>query len=88
MKINYDPTVNLGHLVSLLGFAMLGVGAYYDLKSDVRNAVTVSDQRWQQQKIVDAAQDQRLNDIKTTVQSSTDEIKRKLDWMANQGPKR
>jgi hypothetical protein len=88
MKINYDPTVNLGHLVSVLGFAILGTGAYYDLKSDVRNSITVADQRWEQQKIVDTNQDNRLTDIKTTLQANTDDIKKKIDWMATREPKR
>lgn len=83
MKITYDPTVNLGHVISILSFALLGVGAYYDIKSDVRDISTRVEVKWEQQKLIDANQDERVMEIKSTVQSSTDQINRKLDNLVN-----
>jgi hypothetical protein len=88
MKITYDPTINLGHVISILSFAFLGVGAYYDIKSDVRNLTTISEQRWDTQKIVDANQDQRLGEIRVTVQSSTDTINKKIDFLVSRDPRK
>jgi hypothetical protein len=88
VKVKFDPTVSLGHIGSAVAMVIMGLGAYYDLKSDVRDNKTVVDQRWEQQKLIDANQDQRLSDIKATVQTSTDEIKRKIELVVSRDPKR
>lgn len=34
-KINFDPTINLGHIITFCGFLIAGSGAYYTLDKRV-----------------------------------------------------
>ena len=36
-KARFDPTINLGHLITFGGFILAGVGAWYGVKSEVAN---------------------------------------------------
>jgi hypothetical protein len=36
-KPRFDPTINLGHLLTFGGFILAGVGAWYGVKSEVAN---------------------------------------------------
>lgn len=87
MKFQFDPTINLGHVLSATVVVLSLVGAYYDLKGDVRHIDDKVEFQGQQQKIIDGNQDRRLDEIKTTVETSTTEIKQELRRITVQVPR-
>lgn len=36
MAVKYDPTVNLGHVLTFIGFMAAGSAAYFDARTDIR----------------------------------------------------
>jgi hypothetical protein len=57
-RISFDPTINLGHVLTFLGFLIAGFGAWASL--DKRLVVIEENRSYQRQ--TDANQDQRAAD--------------------------
>lgn len=79
-------TINLGDLITMVALIMMGVTAYFDVKSDVRNVKTYTDQkfseydeRWKLQKESDEQQNQRMlriyTELGTQLRDTKNEIK-------------
>ncbi len=79
-RIRFDPTVNLGHILTFLGFISLGIGAYQNL--DKR--VTVVEVRQVAQDRRDDAQDSAMKDSLAAVYASQRRIEDKLDALIAQ----
>lgn len=103
-KIQIDWKFNIGEIVAVLTFALGGLGAYYDLKSDVR-ALQIqqakSDTEFQRfvmnQKELDLRQDtvrdQVVKEVKDSVRDSKNDITQEIrdlrsDFMRSQTPRR
>lgn len=81
-RLQFDPTVNLGHILTFLGFVVMGFGAYTSL--DKRVAVVEEARKFQAQ--VDAAQDARasssqaeLSNVITRLDHQVERLNDKLD---------
>ncbi len=84
--IKLDRTISIGHILSVLIFFIGGLGAYYDLKGDVRtqaaaisNIQTILADERRVQGNIDADQnkqrDQALLDLKNIMQDNKKDIK-------------
>lgn len=74
MSIKYDPTVNLGHILTFIGFMVTGAGAYSLLEKRVAileekalTAVQVSTEQRAEQKEANREIRTDLKDIQRTV---------------------
>ncbi|MHB8603484.1 MAG: hypothetical protein ACYC9R_12695 [Nitrosotalea sp.] len=84
--ITFDWTVNLTHILTTLMFILSAVAGFYDLKSDVRdintrlnNALVTDNAQIAAQKVIDQAQDTRIELVNTQItselRSTTQDIK-------------
>jgi uncharacterized coiled-coil protein SlyX len=78
-KIVFEPTINLGHILTFLGFLLTGFGAY----STVDKRITVLEERKQLQVIIDNKQDQERLDVLNSYKDSVSEIKHSLDKLSD-----
>lgn len=76
-KPRFDPTVNLGHLLTFLGFVVMGFGAW----STVDSRLVVLEENRKTQAAIDHAQDARYDYGIRQVQSHLDRMDTKLDRM-------
>lgn len=74
-KIRFDSTINLGHILTFIGF--IGTGAIAWSTMDKR-VVVLEEARVTQQQI-DHRQEEMINDNKRTVREDLKEISQKLD---------
>lgn len=74
-RINFDPTINLGHVLTFLGLLALGIGMW--MQMDKR--VTVLEVYNITQRTTDARQDAELSDTKRIMRDDLKEISSKLD---------
>lgn len=80
--INFDWTFNIGHIISVLVFVMAGVGAYYDVKSDIRvvnTKLVAVDTALAQQRVNDEHQDALRERIKTEIKEDLRDIKNDIN---------
>jgi hypothetical protein len=89
-KIKFDWTFNIGHVISMLVFIMAGIGAYYDVKTDLRvlaTKVQAVDIFMTQQKHQDETQDlQRervVTELKDSLRDSKNDIKQDIRDLRN-----
>lgn len=75
MAMRFDPTINLGHVLTFAGFMICGFGAY----STVINRVVVLEEVRLHQMSVDTRQDGEISDMKRTNREDFKEINSKLD---------
>lgn len=80
-KLSFDPTINLGHILTFIGFLATGFGAYSTLDKrlavqEIRSVEMETRQREQELRIKDSLQEIK-SDIKD-VRRSTDEIIQRL----------
>lgn len=84
-KVRFDPTVNLGHVLTFIGFILAGFGAWTTL--DKR--IVVLEENRRTQALVDENQDQRLNytneGVKNLLQRLESQIERLTNRLDNVG---
>jgi regulator of protease activity HflC (stomatin/prohibitin superfamily) len=73
-KVKFDATINLGHILTFLGFILAGFTAWTTL--DKR--VTVIEERANTQAIIDRGQDTNLAANMTAIRESLNEIKQQI----------
>lgn len=78
MHVKFDPTVNLGHVISLVVFLGAGLSAWQGM--DKR--VVVLEQAQLNQILTDKRQDGQLDETKKIVREDLKEISGKLDRIA------
>lgn len=78
-KPRFDPTINLGHILTFVGFMLTIFGAWTTL--DKR--VTIIEERAALQTIVDKNQDATLNTALQSIKESLGKIESRLDRMAD-----
>jgi len=79
-KPRFDPTINLGHLLTFGGFILAGVGAWYGVKSEVANIeyrissidktverLTTNVEKLTAITVVTARQDEQLSSLKMRI---------------------
>lgn len=72
-KVSFDPTINLGHVLTFVGFLVAGFGAW----SNVDKRVTVIEQ-------LTSAQDVRVKETLSDIKLDVRETKRTVDEIARQ----
>ena len=86
-RISFDPTINLGHVLTFLGFLIAGFGAWTSL--DQRLVRIEENKSYQRQ--TDANQDQRATDayiaIRETLTRLDRQVERVADRLDKQGAK-
>jgi hypothetical protein len=75
----FDPSVNLGHILTFIGFLLTGFMAFQHL--DKRVAILEENKRTQA--MVDAYQDQRGHEQGLAIQQSLTEIKKSIEKVDN-----
>lgn len=74
-KPRFDPTINLGHVLTFVGFMLAGFGAWTTL--DKR--VTIIEERVSYQAQIDRAQDAKLNESMTTIKEALTDIRSNIN---------
>jgi hypothetical protein len=77
--VKFDATINLGHVLTFVGFMVAGMTAWTTL--DKR--VTIIEERATMQTIVDKNQDATLNAALLSIKESLGKIESRLDHMAD-----
>lgn len=72
--VKFEPTINLGHILTFLGFIIAGFGAWATL--DKR--VTVIEERAALQAVIDRNQDNILTSNQASIKESLAEIKQQV----------
>jgi TolA-binding protein len=78
-KVRFDPTINLGHLLTFAGFIMAGFGAWATL--DARLVRLEEGRRTQE--MVDRAQDARYDQGIRQVQQQLEKMDRHIEHLVN-----
>lgn len=81
-RVKFDATINLGHVLTFLGFMATGLGMWQAM--DKR--VTILEETRTLQGVVDHKQDNELTDTKKTVREDLKEINAKLDRLIERKP--
>lgn len=74
-KVQFDPTINLGHLLTFIGFVRTGAIAYFDLRERIAigELKTIHiEQEFRQEK-------DRIKDSLTEIKAGVAEMNRKVD---------
>ena len=71
-KVSFDPTVNLGHLLTFVGFLIAGAGAW----SNLNTRLAVIEEKSSFQRLTDATQDQRANEAYASIKETLGRIDR------------
>lgn len=84
-RIRYDPTVNLGHILTFVGFMLAGFGAYGNIDKRITlteaNATAAVDRTNEQDKRMSEALKELKTDVKD-VQRAVNDINRTLAIVA------
>lgn len=83
-KPRFDPTINLGHVLTFLGFILAGFTAW----STLDKRVTVIEERAQLQAVIDRNQDQQMGQSLTTIKESLTEIKVQINRLSERQDRR
>lgn len=75
MNIKFSPTFDLGHVFVLVGGLITAVAFVYKLDERVSIQEANAATRWESQKQVDARQDQRIDEVKSQIVQSAEEVK-------------
>jgi hypothetical protein len=84
-SVRFEWTVNLTHVLTIIGAVSIMAGGYFDLKSDVRlNKSTADgkfaeyDRAWINQKITDDAQESRTRELVKTLSDQIRELRQDI----------
>jgi hypothetical protein len=78
----FDPTINLGHLLTFVGFMLAGFGAW----STLDKRVLILEENRKTQATIDQAQDARYDHGIRQVQGQLDRIDTKIDRLIEKRP--
>ena len=78
-KFRFDPTVNLGHVLTFLGFCFMGFGLYATLDARL---VRLEEGR-KTQEMVDRAQDLRYDQGIRAIQQQLEKMDRHIEHLVN-----
>ncbi|MFZ6655946.1 hypothetical protein [Undibacterium sp. TJN19] len=81
-KVKFDGTINLGHLLTFLGFIVTGATAWMTLNTRV---IVLEEARTTQHQI-DLRQDTAIDNNQKTVREDLKEINQKLDRLIERKP--
>lgn len=87
-RIQWDWSMNVGNLITLVAFILAGIGAWYDVKSDVRvHSVEIQAIKKVQeaQEVRDKAQDDNreivVRELKALIREENRDVKQEIrDW--------
>ena len=74
-RIRFDPTVNLGHIITFVGFLI----AIFTAWTTLDKRVVVLEEGRKAQESMDRQQDQRALEARSEIRDSLQEIKRGMD---------
>lgn len=74
-RIRFDPTVNLGHIITFVGFLI----AIFTAWTTLDKRVVVLEEGRKAQESIDRQQDQRVLETRSEIHDSLQEIKRGMD---------
>jgi hypothetical protein len=77
--VKFDSTVNLGHLLTFVGFVLTGFGAW----STIDRRLTVLEESRRVQAQIDANQDERLSQSMGQIKESLSDIRRNLEKVSD-----
>jgi hypothetical protein len=86
MAIKYDPTINLGHILTFVGFVATGAGAYSLLEKRVailEEKAILSLQSTQEQRVEQKEANRELRNDMKDVQRTVNEMSRSLTGRAD-----
>jgi hypothetical protein len=78
-NVKFDPTVNLGHIISAIVMIISMIATYFALKSDIRDhesRLTVVEEAYKSQHITNNSTRDALNKIETGVAVIRDRMER------------
>lgn len=81
-RVRFDPTINLGHLLTFVGFLATGMAAY----SDLRERIAVQAVRIQAAEMEAAAEKIRNRDSLREIKDDLKEIRRGVEDLARRKP--
>lgn len=77
--MKFDSTINLGHLLTFVGFILTGFGAW----STIDRRLTVLEESRRVQAQIDANQDERLSQSMTQIKESLTDIRRNIEKVSD-----
>jgi hypothetical protein len=77
--VKFDSTINLGHLLTFVGFVLTGFGAW----STIDRRLTVLEESRRVQAQIDANQDERLSQSMSQIKESLSDIRRNLEKVSD-----
>lgn len=77
--VKFDSTINLGHLLTFVGFVLTGFGAW----STIDRRLTVLEESRRVQAQIDANQDERLSQSMGQIKESLSDIRRNLEKVSD-----
>lgn len=77
--MKFDSTINLGHLLTFVGFILTGFGAW----STIDRRITVLEESRRVQAQIDANQDERLSQSMTQIKESLTDIRRNIEKVSD-----
>lgn len=81
-RVRFDPTINLGHLLTFIGFIAGGVGIYQTLD----RRLTTLEVQDQVQAIESARQEQRINNSLSEIKEDVREARRGIERLQERKP--
>ena len=77
--MKFDSTINLGHLLTFVGFVLTGFGVW----STIDRRITVLEESRRVQAQIDANQDERLSQSMGQIKESLSDIRRNLEKVSD-----
>jgi len=77
--VKFDSTINLGHLLTFVGFVLTGFGAW----ATIDRRLTVLEESRRVQAQIDANQDERLSQSMGQIKESLSDIRRNLEKVSD-----
>lgn len=77
--VKFDSTINLGHLLTFVGFVLTGFGAW----STIDRRLTVLEESRRVQAQIDANQDERLSQSMGQIKETLSDIRRNLEKVSD-----
>ena len=77
--MKFDSTINLGHLLTFVGFVLTGFGAW----STIDRRLTVLEESRRVQAQIDANQDERLSQSMGQIKETLSDIRRNLEKVSD-----
>lgn len=78
-RVNWDPTINLGHILTASAMLVAGFGAWNALDKRVAALETATSMSDRHQRERDSAQDQRIKETVDDIKQTAREIKQSID---------